>query len=325
MFFDIASIKHFQSNLFLKPNTTGTSCDNPMVSVITACFNPLKDGRKELFLKSLNSVQLQQGVTIEHLIIDGGSTDGTLELLRKYNNNYHDIGILSMPDSGIYEAMNRGIALSRGKYVIFLNTDDYYHRTDGLALSVEALEKSECSFTFAPIKLIGPNTRHSPHLHPQRSLHKFLLFCTIPHPSMLFRKNALIEVEGYNQDFRLAADYDMMLRLVAKGHKGYFVDQNFVSFIANGFSSQNTQLNIKEKMVIIKNMHHRCFDTELSKQDAEFLVLNEFYPRKYLNIYLKAQQLIATSFHGLPQDVFNKFARSFNYVKYYLKCFFSFM
>ena len=119
---------------------------------------------------------MQTGVVVEHLIIDGSSTDGTLDFLQAYTNAHHDIRILSKPDSGIYEAMNRGIALSRGKYVIVLNSDDYYHRADGLASSVKALEENNCGFTFAPISPIGPHTRHSPHRDPQKHIHKFFVF-----------------------------------------------------------------------------------------------------------------------------------------------------
>ena len=144
MSFDFSSSKQFLDAVILKPASPDVAT-HPLISVVTACFNPLKDGRKDLFLKSLDSAQQQIGVSLEHIIVDGASTDGTLEFLQAYDNNNHDIRILSMPDSGIYEAMNRGIALSRGKYVIFLNTDDFYHRTDGLLLCAEALDKYKWS------------------------------------------------------------------------------------------------------------------------------------------------------------------------------------
>ena len=140
MFSNIPSIEALQSALILKPASGGSSGTEPMVSVVTVCLNPLKDGRKDLLVKNLDSVQQQTGVTVEHLIIDGASSDGTIEFLTQYDNRCNDIRILSKSDSGIYDAMNRGIALSRGKYVTFLNSDDFYHRNDGLALSVKALE-----------------------------------------------------------------------------------------------------------------------------------------------------------------------------------------
>ena len=105
-----------------KPTNVSQAID---VSVVTVCFNPLEAGRKELFLKNLDSVQAQEGILLEHLIIDGHSTDGTIEWLMEYQNEKHDIRILSKSDSGIYEAMNRGIALAKGKYIIPSNQNDH--------------------------------------------------------------------------------------------------------------------------------------------------------------------------------------------------------
>ena len=124
MFSEIPSPEEFQEKVMLKQASGSANQFIPDVTVVTVCFNPLKDGRKELFRKNLDSVQEQEGVTVEHLIIDGASTDGTLDFLASYNNHNQDIRILSQSDSGIYDAMNRGISLSRGQYITFLNSDD---------------------------------------------------------------------------------------------------------------------------------------------------------------------------------------------------------
>ena len=317
---NIPSPEAFKAEVVLKPASGAVKGTAPQVTVVTVCFNPLKEGRQKLFAMNLDSVQRQTGVTLEHLIIDGASTDGTLDFLESYANGSHDIRILSKADSGIYEAMNRGIALSRGKYVIFLNTDDYYHRPDGLASCVEALERTGCAFTFAPINPVGPHTRHSPHRNPQRRLHKVFVFCTIPHPSMLFRRTALVEIGGYDQSYRLAADYDMMLRLIAAGCKVCFVNRNFVTFTAEGFSIYNKELNISEKIRIVRNFHREAFGVELSEQESEHLVRRCWYPRKYLDVYVASQRLVARSFVSLPQGLADRLSRGFNRVKYYLKC-----
>ena len=86
MFSNIPSSEALQSALIVKPASSGTPCTEPMVSVVTVCLNPLKDGRKELLVKNLDSVQQQTGVTVEHLIIDGASSDGTVEFLTQYDN-----------------------------------------------------------------------------------------------------------------------------------------------------------------------------------------------------------------------------------------------
>ena len=243
MFSEILSAEAFQNEVLLKPGKHSQA--NPDVTVVTVCFNPLKDGRRELFARNLDSVQNQTGVTVEHVIIDGASTDGTLEFLSKYENKCYDIRILSKPDSGIYDAMNRGIALAKGKYVIFLNSDDYYHRNDGLALSYKALEESDCSFTFAPIVPTGSPLLHRLHRHPERHLHRLFIFPTIPHQSMLYRRSALIEVNGYDPSYRMGGDHDLTLRLIASGHKACFVSKAFVTFSTGGFSTQDPVLKFQ--------------------------------------------------------------------------------
>ena len=319
----VPSASEFQDSLILKPATECSSA-TPDVTVVTVCFNPLKAGRQELFSRNLDSVQRQAGVMVEHLIVDGASTDGTMDFLKAFDNKHHNLRILSKTDSGLYEAMNRGIALAKGRYVAFLNSDDYYHRADGLASSVKALEENNCGFTFAPISPIGPHTRHSPHRDPQKHIHKFFVFCTLPHPSMLFRKETLLEVGGYDQSYRLAADYDVMLRIIAAGNKVCFVNNNFVTFLASGFSAQNRELNNKEKVRIIKNFHKEAFGVELSEDESAYLVRKCKYPQKYLPVYVRSQQLVSETFLAIPQGLFYQLSRRFNYVKYYLKCLLSF-
>ena len=204
------------------------------VSVVTVCFNPLEAGRKDVFQKNLDSVQQQEGVRLEHLIIDGASTDGTLEWLRDYNNTRHDIRILSKQDGGIYEAMNRGIALSRGKYVIFLNSDDYFHSPSGMSHSIERIKHFGCDFSFAPVRFSDPSVRHDPQLAPQRRLHRFLISWCFSHQTMLTSRQLLLDIDGFDTSYRSAADYDLLLRMMEAGAKGCFVPLTFSTFTIGG-------------------------------------------------------------------------------------------
>lgn len=320
MFSDIPSPEKFQGEVILKQASSTANQSIPDVTVVTVCFNPLKEGRRELFRKNLDSVQEQEGVIVEHLIIDGASTDGTLDFLASYNNHNQDIRILSQPDSGIYEAMNRGIALSRGQYITFLNSDDYYHKNDGLALSVKALQESGCSFSFAPILPAGSPFLHRLHRHPEQHLHRIFIFPTIPHQSMLYRRTTLVEVGGYDSSYRMGGDHDLTLRLIAAGHKGCFVDKAFVTFASGGFSTQDPKLKLSEKIRRVKRFHQEVFGIELSDKETEKLVLHYRYPRRYLSIYVASQRMIDQTFVGVPQGFGQRILRCFNYWKYYLKC-----
>lgn len=323
MLSNIPSREELKGELFVKPAPSESSRTVPDVTVVTVCFNPLRAGRQKLFAGNLHSVQQQTGLNIEHLIIDGASSDGTMDFLKAYRNESHEIRVFSGKDSGIYDAMNRGIALARGKYVTFLNSDDHYHCADGLAVSLKALEESGASLSFAPIlaqKASGKLRQRRPH----RRLHKAFLFNVICHQSMLFRKSDLFAMGGYDLSYGIASDYDLMMRLIASGHKACFVNRCFVTFLEGGFAMQNKKRNMKEKAEITRNFHREAFGAELSAEEAWYLVSKCKYPRRYLHLFERSQRLASASFVNLPQSFFERFVRRFNYAKYWLRCFLSF-
>ena len=290
------------------------------VSVVTVCFNPLAAGRKEVFQKNLDSVQQQEGVRLEHLIIDGASTDGTLEWLKSYNNTKHDIRILSKQDSGIYEAMNRGIALSRGKYVIFLNSDDCFHNPLGMSHSIERIEHFGCDFSFAPILFDPPGIRRHAQLAPQRRLHRFLIRWSFSHQSMLTSRESLLRMDGFDTSYKSAADYDLLLRMIEAGAKGCFVPCNFATFRLDGFSAENRELAISECIRSLQDFYRKVYSTEMTHDEVAYIIKHRVYPRKYLNIYKQTQRLIRERFIGIPKGPMLWLSRWFNYYKYYYKC-----
>ena len=317
---DIPSPGSLRAGLVVKP-CAAERTDAPLVTVVTVCFNPLKGGRETLLRRNLDSVQGQEGVTAEHLIVDGASEDGTPELVKAYVNPRHEVRLFSKADNGIYDAMNRGIALARGKYVTFLNSDDFYHRPDGLSLSVKALEESGCGFSFAPIVPTGAFFLHRLHRHPERHLHRIFIFPTIPHQSMLYRRTVLVGAGGYDSSYRMGGDHDLTLRLVAAGCKGCFVDKAFVTFSSGGFSTQDATLKFREKMRRVRRFHKEVFGVEFSDAEAETLVRHYRYPRRCLSTYVASQHLIGRTFvYGIPRSLWYRLRRRFNYWKYYLKC-----
>lgn len=290
------------------------------VSVVTVCFNPIKNGRKEVFYKNLESVQAQEGVNLEHIIVDGASTDGTVEWLKAYKAEHHDIHILSLPDSGIYEAMNRGIALSQGKYIIFLNSDDYFHDSRGMAASVARIEALQCDFTFAPVRFSPLKFRRHPQQEPHRRLHRFLISWCFSHQSMLTTRSMLLKLDGFDTAYRSAADYDLLLRMIANGAKGCFVPCTFTTFRLGGFSADNKELALEECIRSLQNFYRNFYSTEMSHDEVAYILKHRIYPRKYLNIYKQSQQLIRERFIGVPESLTAWLSRWFNYIKYYIKC-----
>lgn len=314
-----------QRHTFLLPTTRVSFANDTRgvdVSVVTVCFNPLAAGRKELLLKNLDSVQAQQGICLEHLIIDGASTDGTIEWLKGYNNTNHDIRILSKSDSGIYEAMNRGIALAQGKYIIFLNSDDFFHDARGMAASVERIEELQCDFSFAPIRFSDPSIRHNPQLAPQRRLYRFLVSWSFSHQSMLTSRSLLQSLDGFDTSYRSAGDYDLLLRMIGAGAKGCFVPLTFSTFTIGGFSfsEENAKLIEEESIRCLQRFYKDFYSVEMTCDEVKYIIDRRVYPRKYLDIYKQMQRLIRERFIGIPKGPMMWLSRWFNYIKYYLKC-----
>lgn len=294
--------------------------ETPDISVVTVCYNPIKAGRIDLFRKSLDSVQQQEEVQVEHIIIDGASTDGTVQWLKEYKNTTYNISILSMPDEGIYDAMNRGIALSHGKYLLFLGTDDYFHNPHGLKRSLDRIEQFSCEFSFAPVCFSDPLIRHNPQLAPQKRIHRFLISWCFSHQSMLTKRSALIAIDGFDTFYRSAADYDLLLRLIENGAKGCFVPCCFSTFNTEGFSKENQELSITEFTHILQNFYSRYYSTEMTYDEVSYIVKYRIYPHKYLSLYKDSQRLIRERFVGIPYNFMTWLSRWFNYTKYYLKC-----
>jgi len=190
----------------------------PLISVITVVFNG------EKFIEdTIKSVISQNYDNIEYLIIDGDSKDGTLGIIKKYEDriDYWQ----SEPDSGIFEAMNKGIKLARGDWIHLLNSDDYYLNKEVIAKAVRALDNSGKNFYyFTLIQDFGNFKRIFK--HPFNFLTRIKLYYAscIPQPTLFVMRKQYDKVGLYNfREFPIAADDEMIFRL-RKKFKPVFVD-----------------------------------------------------------------------------------------------------
>lgn len=251
----------------------------PDVTVVTVVFNAFKSGRGEQFRQCLDSVQRQEGVRMEHLVIDGASKDGTVEYLRSYVNRFVRMRVLSKKDNGIYDAMNRGIALARGKYVIFLNSDDYYHDPRGMKDSFAMLEKTFCDFSFAPIRVLreeGDEPMDHPNCHPR--VGKIFVNMEFSHQSVMVRRDAMLSIHGFDLRYRSAADYDSVLRLIFTGHRACCVPRSFVTFRMGGFSCVNMAKSQRETGTIFSRLYNRYAGAALTPEDGLRIYLSSCFP-----------------------------------------------
>lgn len=207
--------------------TERNAIKTPKVTVVTVTYNLIKNGREQYFRQCLESVRDQFYQNIEHIVIDGASTDGTLDILEKYRAQGW-INYYSEPDNGIYDAMNKGIEKSTGKYVVFLNSDDFFHNKLAVSLSVKKLEEDGGDFSCAYTRVIYEEEPVA--VIPPRP-ETFIFDMPACHQSIFVKRSVLIEERGFDSSsYKIYADYDLVVRLLLKGKKISVVKENIVSF-----------------------------------------------------------------------------------------------
>lgn len=201
----------------------------PLVSIITV----VRNGAATL-AQCMASVFAQSYQNIEYIVIDGDSSDGTLAIIE--NAAAHIDYYVSEPDDGIYDAMNKGLALAFGDFVLLLNADDWY-RSDAVACLVEAAGKSDADVTHADAALIDARGRR---VGTWRAwLHDGLYTGTCPlrHETMLIRRAVYERTGGYDVSFRIIADYAYIMRLHEAGTSFCHVPETLLYFCLSGVSN----------------------------------------------------------------------------------------
>lgn len=178
----------------------------PLFSVITVSFNSVKTIERTLL-----SVANQSYRQIEHIVVDGGSTDGTVDLLHRHRASL--VSYVSEPDSGIYDAMNKGIRLAKGDWIHLLNSDDFYTSPESIARAVERLDPAATNY-FAIWQLFADGTKRLQDWKYRRW--QLFVSAFLPHPGLIVSRTQYEVVGPYSTRYRIAADHDMILRLTAR-------------------------------------------------------------------------------------------------------------
>ena len=117
-------------------------------SIVTVCFNSEKT-----ILKTIESIANQSFIDFEHIIIDGGSNDNTLEIIK--SNSKYNLNLISEKDDGIYDAMNKGVDISKGQIIVFLNSDDFFASTEVLKIVNNTFLKNDSDIVYGNIQMIN--------------------------------------------------------------------------------------------------------------------------------------------------------------------------
>lgn len=228
------------------------------VSIITVIYNAEK-----ALPKTMLSVLKQSCHDYEYLIVDGKSTDGTMDIVRDFQDRVSkgEFGIqseqyrwISEPDKGLYDAMNKAKDLAKGDFVWFINAGDKIYSSETLQQVVDAIDQNpdaDVIYGQAIIidqndEVLGERHRIAPATLTKRSLIDGLVVC---HQSVIVRRNIAPQ---YDLTYKLTADYDWMYRVLDVSRKNVYIDGYLSKFQTAGLSSQRRKQSLKERFVIMK-------------------------------------------------------------------------
>ncbi len=224
------------------------------VSIITVTYNSaatLKD--------TIISVISQTYQDIEYIIVDGGSKDGTVDIIRSFEPEFGGrLKWKSEKDRGIYDAMNKGIGMATGEVVGILNSDDYFTSPDVIARMVEAFEDKGLDAVYGDIHFIHDNnpSKCVRYYSSKRFRPFWLRFGFMPaHPSFYLRRKIYQQVGGYKLDYKIGADYEMMVRLFRVYRiRTQYIPLDFVTMRTGGVSTKD----LRSRMTLVKEDVRAC-------------------------------------------------------------------
>ena len=225
-----------------------------MISIITATFNSAKTLKD-----TIQSVLRQTNKDFEYLIIDGGSTDETIDIVKSYESEFSGrLKWVSEKDHGIYDAMNKGIKMASGDVVGILNSDDYFTSDDILQTVADAFKCQEIDAIYGDIHFIRDgNPQKCVRYYSSRMFRPFWLrFGFMPaHPSFYCKREIFDKAGLYSLDYKIGADYEMMVRLF-KRHKikSLYVNKDFVTMRTGGASNNN----VRSRLTLIEEDVKAC-------------------------------------------------------------------
>jgi glycosyltransferase involved in cell wall biosynthesis len=264
---------------------------NTRVSIITVNYN-----NKQGLSNTLESVLAQKTPPFEYLIIDGGSEDGSAELIKK--NAVRFSYWKSEKDGGIYNAMNKGIANAKGDYLLFLNSGDCLCEANILEKCQALMQKSQGADIYYGDMFVvnnkeNPETVHW--THPAKIDLQFLKVETLSHQASFIKSSLFKEFGFYPETYRIASDYWLWLKSLLNNKTLKYLDIPIAEYDFSGVSSQNRLLYKGEKEQIWKDLVPPCIQELISE--------NELYKKLTEYKLVKAAIQLNKKYQGLKQII----------------------
>jgi len=219
------------------------SCNMPLVSIITVCYNSANT-----LEHTINSVISQTHKNIEYIIIDGGSTDGTQEIIKKYERyiNYW----VSEKDEGIYDAINKGISVSTGELVGIINSDDWYNDNAVEIIVNEYMSQRENDILHGNSILHFKESQYL--VLPLLDINRVRYRMPLNHPACFVTKRAYESYGCFDVKYKIAADYELMLRFYLKGAKFMHVNKVISHMRTGGISWSTTDVFYETRDIAVR-------------------------------------------------------------------------
>lgn len=257
-----------------------------LISVITINYNN-KDGLN----KTIQSIIGQTYTGIEYIVIDGGSTDGSVDIItaNSQNINYW----VSEKDNGIYDAMNKGIKQAKGEYLLFLNSGDYFYTNESVAIF--ASQHDDKDIVYGDLQVVETDSTWVKN-YPSKLSFKYFLQDTLPHPACFIKRSAFEKVGLYDTSMQIAADWAFFIKAICLHNLSYkHLDQVISGFYNNGVSSHahNQPLIKKEKDKYLQQ-EFALFINDFNDNDEmiqKYHHLKNSRLRKYLSYFFKQLKL----------------------------------
>lgn len=212
------------------------------LTCVTAVYNAIAAGNKESLIRCARSVASLK-TEHEHLFVDGGSTDGTIDLLTKLAAEIPTMKFKSERDTGIYNALNKGLSRAQGEWFYVLGCDDYL--SSPAVLDKVLADHAECSDAIVAPVVYDPDPNYA--FHRLADLKNFMFwgygYC---HQGLLARTNVLREFGGFDESYRICADGDLMMKLHLAGKRFVYTFEPYANFAAGGANETAHDVGVRE-------------------------------------------------------------------------------
>jgi glycosyltransferase involved in cell wall biosynthesis len=237
-------------------------------TIITVTYNAAKTVED-----TICSVLSQTYPDIEYIIVDGASNDGTLSIIDKYRGRISRV--ISEPDNGPYDAMNKGIALASGDIIGLLHSDDMYADINAISRISEPFNNENVDSAFGDLVFVDKkNTEKITRYYraDDFSVNRFAYGCMPPHPTFFAKKECYKKYGAFKADYRISADFELVARFLLTNRISYrYVPEVIVKMRMGGMSTRNLKSNIILNNEILKACHENGINTNIFKIYSKYI------------------------------------------------------